>query len=334
VVPSLRLDDPEPRFAAVRLCSDLPLAERDFVREDRGWVLTLPAARLERLEYKLELLDQDGAVEVVCDPGNPERAPGPFGDKSVVVGPHYRRPAWLDAPAAVGTVDQLGVRVLGCDLDVRVWSPSEGELPLLVAHDGPEYDELSSLTRYAGAMIERGALPPFRVALLPPGNRNEWYSASAWYGRALCRQILPALREHVPLAGGIVGMGASLGALAMLQAQRAWPGTFAGLFLQSGSFFVPRFDRHESGFGRYGRVVRFVSGVVRTPSWRDPVPTTLTCGAEEENVHNNRVMAEALAAQGYEAELHEVPDLHNYTSWRDAFDPHLTRLLARLWSGR
>jgi enterochelin esterase family protein len=28
--------------------------------------------------------------------------------------------------------------------------------------------------------------------------------------------------------------------------------------------------------------------------------------------------------------LHEVPDLHNYTAWRDAFDPHLTALLTRI----
>ena len=66
------------------------------------------------------------------------------------------------------------------------------------------------------------------------------------------------LREQVPVAGLPVGMGASLGGLAMLQAQRTWPGAFAGLFLQSASFFVPRFDRQESGFPRYARIVRFV----------------------------------------------------------------------------
>ncbi len=60
----------------------------------------------------------------------------------------------------------------------------------------------------------------------------------------------------------------------------------------------------------------------------------MTCGAEEENVYNNRLMVTALAAQGYHARLVEVPDLHNYTCWRDALDPHLTRLLARLWPAR
>jgi enterochelin esterase family protein len=38
-------------------------------------------------------------------------------------------------------------------------------------------------------------------------------------------------------------------------------------------------------------------------------------------------MTAALSRQGYVAELDEVPDLHNYTGWRDAFDPYLTRLL-------
>jgi S-formylglutathione hydrolase FrmB len=61
------------------------------------------------------------------------------------------------------------------------------------------------------------------------------------------------------------------------------------------------------------------------------VPATLTCGAAEENAANNRLMARALAAQGFGAELHEVADLHNYVAWRDALDPHLTRLLARVW---
>jgi enterochelin esterase family protein len=243
-------------------------------------------------------------------------------------------PDWLDEPGVPARFEEVGVRVLGRRLTVRVWSPGEGELPLLAVHDGPEYDELAALTGYAGAMIEREAVAPFRVALLPPGERDEWYSASAAYGRALAGRILPALRDQVGVAGRPVGMGASLGALAMLQAQRAWPGTFAGLFLQSGSFFAPRFDRHEAGFPRYGRIVRFVRGVLRASAQDDPVPVAMTCGAAEENIHNNRLMAGALARQGYPASLAEVPDLHNWTCWRDSLDPNLTGLLAGLWPAR
>ena len=125
---------------------------------------------------------------------------------------------------------------------------------------------------------------------------------------------------------------------------------FDGLFLQSGSFFCPRFDDHERQFRYYPRMVRFVAGVLdraaqdSTAQHQDrPVPVVLTCGAIEENVDNNRLMAQALRARGYPVALHELPDMHNYTAWRDAFDPHLTRLLrpgvrmnreaAELWSG-
>jgi enterochelin esterase-like enzyme len=334
VFASLRVEDPERRLAAVRLCSELPLADPQFVRDDGGWVLHLPDNGLARLEYQLELSDHDGATVVVVDPGNPERAPGAFGEKSVLLATGYRPPSWIEQPAVAGGLDSVAVRVLGHELSIGVWSPAGGALPLLVAHDGPEYDELAGLTRYAGAMIEAGTIQPFRVALLPPGDRDEWYSASAAYGRALCNRILPALRSEIDVTAGPVGMGASLGGLAMLQAQRTWPGSFAGLFLQSASFFVPRFDRHESGFPRYARIVRFVRRVLRAETCDEPLPVAMTCGAEEENVYNNRLMASGLAAQGYDAQLAEVPDLHNYTSWRDALDPHLTRLLARLWPPR
>jgi enterochelin esterase-like enzyme len=47
-------------------------------------------------------------------------------------------------------------------------------------------------------------------------------------------------------------------------------------------------------------------------------------------VHNNRLMTQVLRDHGYPAELHEVPDMHNYTAWRDAFDPYLTRLLRQM----
>jgi enterochelin esterase family protein len=295
-------------------------------------VFRIPALRLDRLEYKLETVDADGTTNVGLDLDNELRVPGAFGQKSVLVADGYEPPRWLGDPAIAGTRDRVGVRVLGENLAVEVWSPTDGELPLLVAHDGPEYNELAGLTRWAGAMIARDRLPPFRVALLPPGDRGEWYSASAHYSRALCCGILPALRREFATAAAPVGMGASLGGLAILHAQRRWPRAFAALFLQSGSFFLPRFDAHERRFPRYTRIVRFVRGVMRAEGPHlAPLPVAMTCGSEEENLRNNQLMASVLGGQGYRVELHELADLHNYTSWRDAFDPHLTRLLCELW---
>jgi enterochelin esterase-like enzyme len=140
--------------------------------------------------------------------------------------------------------------------------------------------------------------------------------------------VLPAIGDAVAV-GPVAGIGASLGGLAMLHLHRRHPDVLAAMFLQSGSFFTRRFDSHEVRFSRYRRVVRFVRAVHATPG--RPVPVVLTCGSAEENVHNNRLMGATLAEQGYPAVLHEVPDMHNYTAWRDAFDPYLPELLEQAW---
>jgi enterochelin esterase family protein len=339
---ALRLPDPDGTFAAVRLASDLPLPDeqRSFTRDGTDWVLELELPDVQRLEYKLEVEHHDGGTEHICDPGNERRAPGAFGEKSVLELPGYVAPAWLEADTAEGRVDDVAIRGrgLGADVAIRVWSPADAEpghpLRMLLANDGPEYDALSQLTRFSAAKIAAGELPPHRVALLAPGERDQWYSASAVYARVLANDIVPALRDGFGVIGTPAGMGASLGGLAMLHAQRRFPRALGGLFLQSGSFFMPRHDSQESGFSRYGRIVRFVRETLRDGQYAIPVPVTITVGRTEENAHNNREMARALAAQGYDVSLEEVPDLHNYVGWRDAFDPHLAALLRRAWTPR
>lgn len=330
-----RLSDPDHELAAVRLVSDGTKREPPaFRRRGERWELWLPAPRLDRLEYLLEIEAPDGSSAYLLDPGNPLRASGPFGDKSVLELDGYERPAWLELEAPAGEVEQLRLpsRALRAELDGLLWAPpgcDPGEpLPLLLAHDGPEYAEYSALTRYLDVATARGELPRLRAALLAPVDRNETYSASARYTSALSRDLVPALQERVPTTQ-LVGMGASLGALALLHAHRARPETFAGLFLQSGSFFQRRLDPAERGFARFDRISRFVRRVVACERWERPVPVTITCGTGEENLANNRALAEALGRQGYAVELVEHADAHNWVSWRDVLDPHLARLVSR-----
>jgi enterochelin esterase-like enzyme len=334
---AFRVSDPDEELAGVRLATDrgFPFAADPFVREGDGWALRMPAPALDRFEYALEVESADGAHERWTDPGNPLRAPGAFGEKSVVALPGYVEPAWLAAERVPGASDTLTVAssALGTELEITLWRPDDAgddePLPLLVAHDGPELDQLAQLTGYAAAHIATGELPRHRVALLAPGDRDQWYSASALYTRTLVTRVLPAIAGAVAVRRP-VGAGVSLGALAMLHAQRRFPDAWAALFLQSGSFFMPRFDSQEAGFVRYRRIVRFVRATLREPP-RRTVPIVLTCGALEENADDNRVMASALAAQGYPVSLHEGRDLHNFTAWRDAWHPHLTGLLREAW---
>jgi enterochelin esterase-like enzyme len=230
---------------------------------------------------------------------------------------------------------EVASRALRATVGVTLWTPpgaaDDDPLPLLAVHDGPEYAERTNLTDLASGWIADGRAPAHRIALLHPGPREEWYSASALYARALAREILPALAAAAPVTGRPVGLGASLGALAMLHAQRRHPDALGGLFLQSGSYFTPRHDHMEKGFARYGRIVRFVRTLVREAEFERPVPAALTCGLDEDNIHNNRRVAAALALQGYGAPLHESPGGHDWDTWRGALDAHLPGLLTAAW---
>ena len=53
------------------------------------------------MEYLLEV---DGVLQP--DPANPLRAPGPFGDKSVIEWPEYQPPAWLESIADAGPTER------------------------------------------------------------------------------------------------------------------------------------------------------------------------------------------------------------------------------------
>jgi enterochelin esterase family protein len=239
---------------------------------------------------------------------------------------------WLNLPAAPGTWREvpLPLPTLGATITARVWSPSGGADRILVAHDGPDYERHASLGRFTAAGIAAGRLEPYHLVLLPAEDRDEWYSASPAYARALASDILPRLAAELGTDRPVVGAGASLGALAMLHAQRRHPAGFAGLFLQSGSFFQPRLDSQESGFARWLRIVRFV-GRVRRAGDGPAIPVTITCGAGEENLANNRDLADTLRAQGYAVSFATAPGGHNWITWRDALDPHLTSLLKRVW---
>lgn len=278
------------------------------------------------MEY---LLGIDG--DFVPDPANPLLVDGPFGGKSVIEWPEYEPPAWLDSIADAGPVEEIEIRCRRLVARVRVLiystpEPPGEDAPLIVAHDGPEYAQYAGLTRFLDAMSWEERVPPLRAALIQPVDRNETYSASATYAGALVRELLPAIAQRAP-HGRRIGMGASLGALAMLHAHRRHPKAFDGLLLQSGSFFQQRWDKYESGFPRYRRITRFVGTVLRGVGIERTIPVAITCGTAEENRANNEAVADALTAQGYPAWLAEVRDAHTWTCWRDSFDPHLPALI-------
>jgi enterochelin esterase-like enzyme len=317
------------RLGSVRLQQDLGLGGVAFAREGTQWWLRVPRPPVDRMEYLFDIEDANGHRSTITDPGNPLRAPGAFGDKSVVEFPDYRAPGWLQDARVEGVTTDIAVDapLLGSELTGVLWAPvglhDHEPAPLLVVHDGPEFAALGGFTHYLAAMIATGALPPVRAALLAPGERNEWYSANGAYAQTLMSRLLPTL----PAATARIGVGVSLGALAMLHAHRIQPPGFDALFLQSGSFFVPDLDAQESNFSGFAAVTAFVESVLGSQHDTSPVPTVVTCGVAEENLANNQRMALRLAELGYPTSVHTVRDAHNYVAWRDALHPHLTELI-------
>ncbi|MEU8663194.1 alpha/beta hydrolase [Actinoplanes philippinensis] len=308
-----RYADPHHRLAGVRLWSSAIKADLAFRADLGAWELRCERPPVRRLDYHFELTgpagdrDETGPAELRC--------------------PGYQEPDWLTAAPAAGAWRR--VRLSG--LTARVWSPAAGTDRVLVAHDGPEYAHRGRLADYTASAIGSGRVRPYHLVLLEPGSaRDRDYSADPGYARFLALEALPRIRARLG-AGPVIGTGVSLGALAMAHAQWRFPESFAGLFLQSGSYFQARLDRQESGFRFFRRIVRF-TGLVRRSKNGPGIPVTLTCGAAEENLANNRDMADALRGQGYAVAFAEYPDAHTWTGWRDALHPHLTGLLRRVWT--
>jgi enterochelin esterase-like enzyme len=302
-----------------------------------GWELRVARPPVHRLEYLFAVEYDDGTQAMICDPTNRARTSTAFGDHSVIEFPGYREPAWLTTRHAPGSPVSFAIRVPGLSPDVAVtlWSPdgvaASAPLPLLMLHDGPEFEALTSFTRFSSVLIATGRLPPHRVALLGPGDRNRWYAANPCYSRALTSVVVPRLREAAPVAGAVALAGASLGALAALHAAAAQPAAFGALFLQSGSFFRADTDPQERSFPGFEAVTSFVAQLGQAPPAADRLDIGMTCGLAEENLDNNRLMAATLAGLGHQVELAEVPDAHTFTGWRDSLDPHLADLLGRVW---
>ncbi len=340
-----RFPDPDGELAQVRLYQEIRRPRNgpdlDYDSEAGTWIHRFPRPDADRMEYLFEIVHKDGSSELLQDPNNEVHSPGAFGDKSVVEFPGYAEPSWLHADAAPDgheTTFGLRCRPVKDQLPTILWSPPgadpEEPLPLLIVHDGPEYAKIAGLTVFFDRGLAAGSLPRFRAALVGPVDRDQIYSASASYARSLTHEIIPALLERAPTPPGRnmrIGMGASLGALAMLHVHRRSPASFGALFIQSGSFFRMRFDKQESGFVRFKRISRFVGEVLTAEEWAHPIKVTMTCGTIEENLKNNRAVEQALRRQGYDARLTANRDGHNWVGWRDTFDPHLTELLNGMW---
>ena len=233
-------------------------------------------------------------------------------------------------------------------IPITLWSPDGDSAntarPLLVVHDGPEYEQRAGLITKLSQWISEGSIGPHNVALLAPDDMNNQYrlahyAASDEYSTLLRHTILPELEQRAPIDGPLVGMGASMGALAMLRSAEA----FNALYLQSASIHHPDYG-YEQGYkdmyaeygleADYERVKQFVEKARTNLTDGDRLTISLTCG-DESNYEGNKALYYALREQGHTMLDGHMPGMqHNFESWGSNLDPSLRDLLLAVSSMR
>lgn len=314
--------------------SGLPAAQPlQRIGDSELWVLRLDLPEQSRFEYKFEL-KRGQASEWIVDPLNPHRAADPFGANSVGQGYGYQAPDWTraDPRARAGSLDEFALdsRHLG-PRGVRVYLPARfrrtRRYPLLVCHDGDDYLRYAEFKTVLDNLIDRLEVAPLVVALINSPDRLKEYVGYEPHADFVVEELLPALRERVPLdddaaARGL--MGASLGGVASLHTAWRHPGRFGRLLLQSGSFAFTDIGENRRG-PVFEPVVKFVNAFRADPG-RPAERIYLSCGIYESLIYENRSLLPLLQEQRLQVRYDEARDGHNWQNWRDRLQAGLTYL--------
>ncbi len=304
------------------------------------WYLPVELPHKARVEYKLEVVEA-GVSRWIRDPLNPAQAFDPFGSNSVCAMPGYGQPRWTEPEAGTrrGSIErfELASEVFGDNRLVEVYLPAEYKAkrryPLLICHDGSDYQRFASISVVLDTLIARHEVAPVVVAFTSGHDRNREYGADPRHPEFLVHELLPALRRRFSLSDrpeDLGLMGASFGGVASLFAAWRHPGTFGKLLLQSGSFVFTDVGHH----GRsplFDPVVAFVNRFREDPG-RIDAKVFLSCGTFESLIWFNRSLRPLLRDAGIDVRFVEAQDGHNWIAWRDRLRDGLTWLYpGRLW---
>jgi enterochelin esterase-like enzyme len=302
-------------------------AEQPFTRLPGTpfWFRELALPESSRVEYKFEVVRR-GRGEWILDPFNPNRAHDPFGANSVCQAAGYSRPEWTlhDPLVRAGTVDAIEVqsRHLGDRRTVPIYIPARfrktRRYPLLIVHDGSDYDRYAGMRVVLDNLIDRLEIPPRVVALSNPHDRLREYANDARHADYLVKELVPLMEAHVPTGGSPASrclMGASFGAVATLSTAWRHQGVFGNLLLQSGSFAFSDIGHHKRS-REFDPVADFVNAF-RADVGKPASRVYMSCGIYESLIYENRTMLPVLERAGIEVRYAEARDGHNWENWRD-----------------
>ena len=289
------------------------------------WHLTLGVPAKSRIEYKLEVV-RGGKGEWMEDPRNPNRARDPFGANSVAHGEGYETPDFIerDPEARTGLVDEVmldsktfGRRTFGLYLPARY--RKSRRYPLLVVHDGHDYQKYARLQVVLDNLIHRLEIPDIVVCMTSSADRLVEYANDERHAKFLTEDLVSHLEKTLPLEARPQGrclMGASFGAVAALSTAWRYPGFYGRLLLQSGSFAFADIGARNHRGPLFDPIVKFVNDFRA-----DPIAVSekvfVSCGTYESLIYENRSLAPVLEGTGMDVRYVESRDGHNWENWRD-----------------
>ena len=289
------------------------------------WALRLPVSDGGRFEYKLKL-KFDGHEEWVLDPLNPHRAGDPFGENSVAMSYGYSQPTWsIENGAPRGRIEALEVvsETFGGTRTEQIYLPhqydAEKEYPVVVIHDGGDYDEYADLTVSLDNLIEAGDIPALVAVMIQADDRMSEYPKGRRHARYVVGELLPKLAETYAISNKVenrVLLGASLGAVASLAIAFRFRGEFGGLILKSGSFVLDPEKLKSRSHPVFQRVARLIDVMRRAPA-PDAARVFISTGELEGLAQENRALAELLHARGMDVLFKSSWDGHHWHNWRD-----------------
>lgn len=289
------------------------------------WVLRIPVQDDGRFEYKLKVVFSD-REEWILDPMNPNRAGDPFGQNSVAMTFGYVPPEWSrDRGAPRGRMEDLKVEslVFGQNRNERVYLPNDYDIkkkyPLVVIHDGGDYDEYADLTISLDNLIDSGDIPSLIAILIQADDRMSEYPNGRRHARYVAGELLQAMTENYsisPRAEDRILLGASLGAVASLVTAFRFPGVFGGLILKSGSFVLDPSKLEHRPDPVFRRIARLVDVVRRAPALQS-TRAFISTGELEGLAQDNEALAELLRGTGVDVLFKSSWDGHHWHNWRD-----------------
>ena len=298
-----------------------------FVRvpQTDTWVLRIPVVDNGRFEYKFSIR-QHGHETWCLDPNNLNHAADPFGENSVCRTWGYAPPAWTEPQGAPrGRIEAITVpsKAFGSERRESIYLPNghlgDTPLPLVIAHDGNDYDAYADLSISLDNLIAAGEIPPVAVVLIESPDRLGEYARGRRHARYLVHDLLPAITRRYTISEKTedrILMGASLGAVASLSTAFRFPGVFGGLVLQSGTFILNEGKLERRDHPVFRRTARLSKALERAPDL-PPTRAFVSTGELEGLAEDNAAIANVLREHGVDVLFKSAWDGHHWHNWRD-----------------